>query len=103
LEKDKMDKTPIFGVAPAQRREQARQVLEAHPDWQARVGQTLELIDGCDGLAALQAVSDVLRIPLESDSPPILCRRLATASRTHGGYNCARWIKSRASWSPKSA
>jgi len=62
LERDKMDKTPVFGVAPAQRREQARQVLEAHPDWQARAEQTLELLDGCDGLAALQAMSDVLRI-----------------------------------------
>jgi O-acetyl-ADP-ribose deacetylase (regulator of RNase III) len=75
LEKDKMDKTPIFGVALAQRREQARQVLEAHPDWQARVGQTLELIDGCDGLAALQAVSDVLRIR----SNPICCRYFTAA------------------------
>jgi len=79
LEKDKMDKTPIFGVAPAQRREQARQVLEAHPDWQARVGQTLELIDGCDGLAALQAVSDVLRIR----SNPIHCRYFAAAWRQY--------------------
>lgn len=62
LDKDMIDKTPVFGVGSAQRREQARQVLGAHPDWQARTERMLELIDGCDGLAALQAVYDVQRI-----------------------------------------
>ena len=79
LERDKMDKTPVFGVAPAQRREQALQVLEAHPDWQARAEQTLKLLEGCDGLAALQAVSDVLRI----HSNPTLRQYFAAAWQQH--------------------
>jgi len=62
LDKDMRDKTPVFGVGSAQRREQARQILEAHPDWHARAERMLELIDGCDGLAALQSVYDVQRI-----------------------------------------
>lgn len=75
LQRDKMDKTPVFGVAPALRREQVRQMLDAHPDWQARAEQTLKLLEGCDGLASLQAVSDVLRI----QSDPIRRRYFATA------------------------
>jgi len=62
LAQSKLGTTLVFGVGSAQQREQARQILEAHPDWQARAERMLELIDGCDGLAALQAVYDVQRI-----------------------------------------
>jgi O-acetyl-ADP-ribose deacetylase (regulator of RNase III) len=62
LAQSNLGTTLVFGVGSAQQREQARQILEAHPDWQARAERMLELIDGCDGLAALQAVYDVQRI-----------------------------------------
>jgi O-acetyl-ADP-ribose deacetylase (regulator of RNase III) len=62
LAQSKLGTTLVFGVGSAQQREQARQILEAHPDWQARAERMLELINGCDGLAALQAVYDVQRI-----------------------------------------
>ena len=79
LGRHKIGNTPVFGVASAERRVQARQVLDAHPDWRIRAAQTLELIDGCDGLAALQVVYDVLRI----HSNPIRRRYFAAAWQRH--------------------
>jgi O-acetyl-ADP-ribose deacetylase (regulator of RNase III) len=62
LDVNRLGRTPVFGVRSPEKREQAQKVLEANPEWRARAERMLELIDGCDGLAALQAVYDVQRI-----------------------------------------
>ncbi|MCX7924541.1 MAG: macro domain-containing protein [Fimbriimonadales bacterium] len=62
LDKQFLDGTPVYGLRSADLRDASRRTLEANPDWQKRVERTLQLLDGQDSLAALQALVHALNL-----------------------------------------
>ncbi len=62
LDKAFFGRTPVYGLKSADLRDEAQRTLEAHPEWQERVDRTLALLEGCDNLAALQALVSALQI-----------------------------------------
>ncbi|MCS6919323.1 MAG: macro domain-containing protein [Fimbriimonadales bacterium] len=62
LEKQFFGGTPVYGLKSADLREEAQRTLQASPEWRAHVERTLALLEGCDSLAALQALVNALKI-----------------------------------------
>lgn len=62
LDKQFFDGTPVYGLKSADLRDEAQRVLDAAPEWRERVERTLELLNGCDSLAALDALANALKI-----------------------------------------
>lgn len=62
LDKQFFGKVPVYGLRSADLRDEVQRTLESHPEWKARVEQTLNLLDGCDSLAALEALQHALEI-----------------------------------------
>ncbi|RMH08151.1 MAG: Appr-1-p processing protein [Armatimonadetes bacterium] len=62
LDKQFFGRIPVYGLKSADLRDEVQRVLESHPEWNARVEQTLKLLEGCDSLAALEALQHALEI-----------------------------------------
>jgi len=62
LDKQFFGRIPVYGLKSADLRDEVQRVLESYPEWNARVEQTLKLLEGCDSLAALEALQHALEI-----------------------------------------
>jgi O-acetyl-ADP-ribose deacetylase (regulator of RNase III) len=88
LDKQFLNGTPVYGLKSADLRAESQRAIESSPEWRERVERTLELLEGCDSLAALEALVNALRIyrdPVQRRYFPVMWKHVHERTQSKSG------------------